>query len=180
MTNLCRSLEAEHRVIEMVLDAIERETDAIDGGKAVDRAFFERVLAFIREFADGLHHRKEEQALFPRMVAAGVPNEGGPVGVMLYEHEQGRACVRAMAEALEQAEAGDAAARAGLVAAARQYVELLRAHIVKEDCVLFPMAEDLFSPKQRTEIEAHFAAAEQVDPHKDEQYRKWAMDAGER
>lgn len=178
MTNLCRSLEAEHRVIENVLAALEREADVVEGGKAVDGAFFERALAFIREFADGLHHQKEEQVLFPRMVASGVPEEGGPVGVMLHEHQEGRACVRAMAEALEGAAAGDAAARTALVSAARSYVELLRGHILKEDHVLFPMADDLFAEAQQKEVLAGFEQAEAVNPERDGRHRSWADSVG--
>jgi hemerythrin-like domain-containing protein len=70
------------------------------------------------------------------MVSAGVPERGGPVGVMLAEHELGREEVRAMAAAIQprvQAEA--------FAAAAQRYSALLRAHIMKENNILFPMAE---------------------------------------
>lgn len=174
MTKLCSSLEAEHRIIEKVLTALERESVRIEAGGAIDRSFFEKALAFIREFADGLHHQKEEQALFPKMVAAGVPKEGGPVGVMLADHEEGRGFVRAMAASLEAAAAGDAKARTRLLTAARGYVDLLRAHIVKEDHVLFPMADQVFNATQQNEIRDLFAAAEQVDPARDQAHRAWA------
>jgi len=173
MTNLCSSLESEHRLIEQVLSALEREADLIDAGNAVDADFFTKALAFIREFADGLHHQKEEQTLFPKLVEVGVPREGGPVGVMLADHENGRSFVRAMAASLEAAASGDTRARSALLAAARSYVDLLRAHIMKEDGVLFPMAEQLLDSSQQDEMQSRFAEAERVNPDRDHGHRLW-------
>jgi hemerythrin-like domain-containing protein len=160
MSELCRSLEAEHRVIERVLEALDMNTEAVAAGAPVDKAFFTEAIAFVREYADGVHHQKEEQVLFPRLVAAGVPREGGPVGVMLYEHDEGRRLVRIMYEALAGASAGDTKARATLVDATRQYVTLLRAHIQKEDMILFPMADRIIPIRQREIVQTGFAQAE--------------------
>ena len=96
MARLCASLEAEHRVIEKVLDALDRELERLGSGGSVNEGFFEQAVAFIREFADGLHHQKEEQLLFPQVTKAGVPEDEGPVGVMLEEHRQGRELVGQM------------------------------------------------------------------------------------
>jgi hypothetical protein len=63
---------------------------------------------FFRNFADRCHHSKEEDELFPKMVEHGIPKEGGPIGVMLMEHDQGRAFVRGMSEAAEQQQLYDA------------------------------------------------------------------------
>ena len=67
------------------------------------------------------------------MVKAGVPSEGGPIGVMLEEHTQGRVLVQAMA----------AAGPAERPAVARRYIRLLRDHIEKENGVLFPLADSI-------------------------------------
>jgi hemerythrin-like domain-containing protein len=175
MSDLCESLEAEHRMIELVLDALERETRKVVSGAGVDREFFTKAIIFVREFADGLHHQKEESILFPHMAEAGVPREGGPIGVMLYEHDEGRHCVRQMSQALDQAAAGDAQARRALSEAALDYVALLRAHIMKEDQVLFPMADRVFDERQKGTVRAGFSEAEAADPRRDEAHRTWAQ-----
>ncbi|MGD0266766.1 MAG: hemerythrin domain-containing protein, partial [Candidatus Methylomirabilota bacterium] len=36
------------------------------------------------------HHGKEENLLFKTMVDRGFPRQGGPIAVMLHEHETGR------------------------------------------------------------------------------------------
>ena len=174
MSDLCQSLEAEHRTIERVLDALEREAKKVTGGAAVDKEFFTKAITFVREFADGLHHQKEESVLFPRMAEAGVPKDGGPIGVMLYEHDEGRHFVRGMSESLEAAASGDAQAREALVRSAFGYAALLRAHIMKEDQVLFPMADHVFNERQKGSIREAFVEAEAVDPRRDDAHRKWA------
>jgi hemerythrin-like domain-containing protein len=129
MTTPTDVLRDEHRVILRALELVERAIAPAD--EPVADRWWTDLVAWLRAFADENHHAKEERSLFPALVKAGVPVEGGPVGVMLEEHAQGRALVAAMA-----GERG--AARA---AAARQYIALLRAHIDKENDVLFPLAD---------------------------------------
>jgi len=137
-------LRAEHRNILKVLDVLER---LLDRGSQADWDFdsLEDCIAFFRLFADACHHGKEEDLLFPELEARGMPKEGGPIGVMLMEHERGRAFVAQMARAIPKARAGDEDDLARLANAGRGYVDLLRNHIVKEDNVLFNMADQLVS-----------------------------------
>lgn len=138
-------LSNEHRVIEIVLTSLERiAARASETGRlSADAA--EQALDFFRTFADGCHHGKEEKHLFPAMVAKGVPERGGPVGVMLVEHDQGRRHIRAMSEQIDAASRGDADSIDRFVAEANAYVAMLRAHIMKEDQILFPLADRIMS-----------------------------------
>ncbi|HEY1340204.1 MAG TPA: hemerythrin domain-containing protein [Bryobacteraceae bacterium] len=151
-------LSQEHRRIEARLDALEREIAAAERGGPFRRVFFEEALDFFRDFADGLHHAKEENLLFPRMAERGVPVEGGPIGVMLSEHEQGRAYLRAVRENLDAAERGDRTALRQVFGNAAGYIGLLRAHIQKEDNILFRIARMALSPADVAELEERFAA----------------------
>jgi hemerythrin-like domain-containing protein len=175
MSDLCQSLEAEHRVIERVLGALERETKKAAGGAPVDKEFFTQAITFVREFADGLHHQKEESVLFPTLTEAGLPRDGGPVGVMLYEHDEGRKLIRQMSQSLEAAAAGDAQARQTLLRSAGNYVALLRGHIIKEDQVLFPMSDQILSDAQKGTVRKAFAEAEAAHRQRDAAHRAWAQ-----
>lgn len=134
-------LSQEHRVIERVLDALQSAAQTVEAGGEISPTFFIEATDFIRGFADGCHHRKEEGVLFKMMADNGMPVQGGPVGAMLYEHELGRQYTRGLRSAAEQWRAGDASARQRVVENALGYVHLLRQHIVKEDTILFPMAD---------------------------------------
>jgi hemerythrin-like domain-containing protein len=133
-------LMQEHRVIERVLTALEAAANRAEAQEPIRPSFFADAADFIRNFADGCHHQKEEGVLFKAMEAAGMPADDGPIAVMLAEHEQGRLYTRDMADAAAKWAAGDAGARRATVTAARAYTALLREHILKEDSVLFPMA----------------------------------------
>jgi hemerythrin-like domain-containing protein len=160
----------EHRVIEGVLAALETAAQRLEAGQAVRLGFFLDAADFIKYFADGCHHHKEEGVLFKAMVAGGMPNEGGPIGVMLSEHELGRAYSRAMRAAALQLDAGDQTARSAVVYDARAYTELLRQHIVKEDSVLFPLASRVIPADVQQQLMADFEQAEFAEPGVREKY----------
>jgi hemerythrin-like domain-containing protein len=143
-------LRDEHRVILRALDMLEMAAAQLARGRPLPDGWWPEIVAWLRSFADKNHHAKEEAALFPAMVKAGVPSEGGPIAVMLEEHERGRALVRAM-------EAGGAVARA---AKAREYVALLREHIDKENGVLFPMADAVLDDRAQGALTREFEAVE--------------------
>ena len=153
-------LSSEHRVIERVLAALESVADRLETGQPVRPWFFLEAADFIKGFADGCHHVKEEGVLFPAMTASGLPKQGGPVGVMLMEHEQGRAFTRGMRAAAERLQAGETAASAEVLANARGYAALLRQHIQKEDGVLFPMADQVIPAEQHETIFEGFETVE--------------------
>jgi hemerythrin-like domain-containing protein len=153
-------LMQEHRVIEQVLDSLQAATLAVENGSSVRPAFFIDAADFIRGFADGCHHHKEEGVLFRMMESHGLPTQGGPVGMMLHEHELGRKYTRGMRVAAEKWEQGDESARAEVVANASAYVALLRQHIQKEDHILFPMADRVIPLSAHPEVVAGFEHVE--------------------
>jgi hemerythrin-like domain-containing protein len=156
------ALRSEHTVILLVVDAMERQVAAIRSGEGFDAGAVEKMLQFTREFSDGSHHAKEEKVLFPTLQEAS-PMANGPVSVMLHEHDQGRAFVRAVAAALPAAAAGDDAARTTVADNLAGYAALLRAHIDKEDEVLFPFAERTLSADDTARLAGEFARIEEEE-----------------
>jgi hemerythrin-like domain-containing protein len=153
-------LRHEHQLILMVLGAAEREAGTIAGGGVADADRLAAFVDFIRNFADHCHHVKEEDLLFVRMGEKGFPLQGGPVAVMLHEHELGRAHVKAVADNIAAAAAGVAAARTVVVEHLAAYAALLRQHISKEDNILYPMADQVFSEEDQAALAADFERVE--------------------
>jgi hemerythrin-like domain-containing protein len=148
-------LRREHEQIQKALAALVAVAERAEAGESVARTEVDQLLDFFRRFADRCHHAKEENALFPALEARGFPPRGGPVAVMMHEHELGRALLRSIEEATPGCN-GDVAARARFAGAARSYESLLVAHIHKENQILFPMAERVLDDEADTRILALF------------------------
>ena len=144
-------LREEHEVILRALGILERFGRDMQQGKSVNPESLRWLADFFKSFADRCHHGKEEQLLFPVLEKLGVPREGGPIGVLLGEHEEGRALVRAFAEADPRT----------APQAIRRFVDLLRDHISKENEVLFPMSDLILPPQQQQELMNAFEKVEQ-------------------
>jgi hemerythrin-like domain-containing protein len=152
-------LMQEHDVIIRVLAALETETAKARAGKSTPE-FFLDAADFIKGFADGCHHAKEEGVLFKYMEAAGIPAQNGPIAVMLADHEQGRLFTRQMRAAALRWQTGDAAAVGEVVENASGYIQLLRGHIFKENNILFPMADRAIPAGKHAEIDEAFEHVE--------------------
>jgi hemerythrin-like domain-containing protein len=150
----------EHRIIERVLSCLEAISRQAKSAGRLDEHSAKDAVAFFRNFADRCHHGKEEAHLFPALEAKGFPREGGPTGVMLHEHEQGRAHVRGMDENIEAAAKGDAAALRRFIDHAEGYVALLREHIYKEDHILFQLADRTLTEEEQQKLLDAFGKVE--------------------
>ncbi len=156
-------LTSEHRVIEQVLACLEKINERALAEGRLDAASAQEAIDFFRVFADGCHHRKEERHLFPTLEAAGLVREHGPTGVMLAEHESGREHIAAMARVTDAASRGDREALRSFADHACGYINLLRAHIAKEDLCLFPMANHLLEGEAERGLLASFEKVERDD-----------------
>jgi hemerythrin-like domain-containing protein len=153
----------EHRVIERVLASLTLLCDQLEEDGELRLAVFLDAADIMKGFADICHHCKEEGVLFPAMERSGVARQGGPIGVMLAEHEEARRLTGAMGEAAEKLAAGDASAKFGVLQNARDYVALLEQHILKEDSILFPMADEVLGEEKRRDLDEAFAIAEREE-----------------
>jgi hemerythrin-like domain-containing protein len=157
MSKAIDELKHDHDAILSSLSILDAMVGRLGKPNAPDADALRSYLGFLKEFADKCHHGKEEGILFPALTAAGMPSEGGPVGVMLHEHVEGRAFIQQMEKAL----AGKLDAHA-FSQAATGYAELLRAHIAKENEVLFPMAERMLPAAQLEQIKGRFEQHEET------------------
>lgn len=145
-------LKAEHQIILRVIRVLRRLVDRSERGDGFDQPALTRCVEFFRLFADACHHAKEEDLLFPVLESRGIPKDGGPIGVMLYEHSVARQLTAQMTEALETVRNNETEGRRRFHAAAHQYIELLTNHIFKEDNVLFNMGDRVMSEDDQTAL----------------------------
>jgi hemerythrin-like domain-containing protein len=155
-----RVLMDEHRFIERFLGAARgcaaRLADL--SSAAPPRADLLRIATFIREYADALHHGKEEEILFATMVERGFSSATGPLAVMLADHVEGRRLTGVLREIGGRAGEWAEEERREAAAALAEYAMLLSAHIRKEDQILYPMAEQALAGESWEKVTARCAA----------------------
>ncbi|QQS51264.1 MAG: hemerythrin domain-containing protein [Bacteroidota bacterium] len=154
MKNITQILSDEHQTILKVIDAALQECEAIEKGKAIEAGFFQKVIDFIKNYADKFHHAKEEDILFKAMLENIEHLHCNPIPVMLHEHDEGREYVKGMELGLANSDTGQ------ILENARGYCYLLQQHIYKEDNVLYPMAEEALSDEQKDAVNQKYQKVE--------------------
>ena len=150
------ALMDEHRVIERALKTLTAYARAVANGADLPRADLAGLASFLREYADAYHHGKEEDILFRAMVDNGMPENSGPLAVMLSEHTEGRRLTGVLSDLAAGEAAWDPEERRRLLFAATGYARLLSEHIQKEDRLLYPMARHMLQDDVWQEIESGF------------------------
>jgi hemerythrin-like domain-containing protein len=156
MKTATENLENDHvyilRLTEVIMAMVEN--------RSKDISHFELVVDLIRKFADGLHHAKEEDLLFPLLGEKGFSPDQGPVAVMLSEHTQGRYFVKGALEGIKEFKNGNQGELQSIYENLDNYATLLQNHISKENNILFRMADRVFSDEEQRRLLVQFSALE--------------------
>lgn len=156
MGKATQDLRNEHDAILHVFTILDNVLSLNTKSNADNLQFGNELVYFLKIFADKCHHGKEEDILFKELENKGVPNEGGPIGAMLQEHQQGREYIALMNKSLESKDL------ANFKNTAIKYRDLLRSHIAKENNVLFMMADKLLDDKKQDELYERFENHEET------------------
>jgi hemerythrin-like domain-containing protein len=156
MNTATKNLEDDHVHILRLIDVMEYIVEH----QGSDIAHIETIVEIIRNFADGLHHAKEENLFFPFLATKGFSSQQGPVAVMLHEHVLGRNFVKSIAVNIELFKKGDRTALGEIHKNMQGYSDLLRNHIGKENNILFRMADNVLSEADHHQLLYRFEEAE--------------------
>jgi hemerythrin-like domain-containing protein len=145
-----KSLISDHETILSAVHILDEMVSEIESGREINHDDIRILLTFFREFADGVHHVKEEAVFFPALMLADRKLQKGPLRIMNDEHERGRALTAAMTAALDHDDTKD------FLIYARRYINLLSDHIEKEHRVLFEIAERVLTDEEDENIADDF------------------------
>ena len=153
---LCKGLQQlkeEHSFLREKLDEL------LEGGQSLEKQqvqeenvteFVQKVRTFFNELET--HSKKEETVLFP-MMETYLGKDGGPIAVMEYEHEQARKTLQLfMDESKNHLSAQDNDTIRTVLSYAIQAYSLLSVHFMKEENVLFPMADQMLSEEEKATL----------------------------
>ena len=151
-------LKSEHRSISAVLHALKELARMAHDATARPRfQVLRSMLRYIDEYPEKLHHPKEDEHLFARLVAR-APEARLLVEELQAEHEEGARLIRELERALLFMEEGWPVGAREFRNAVDAYAEFHWKHMRKEEQQLLPLAERKLTAEDWKAIDAAFAA----------------------
>jgi uncharacterized protein len=147
----------DHQTTEQVFEAVER---ALAGPAEPAPGLLRDAGRYLAEYVDGCHNKKEENHLFPLIEQRGIPRHGGPLAVMLMEHEQNRVLLSQLTPLIDAYVAGDAGVLRELRTVFAEYAALMKNHFWKENDILYPMARRVMNAADGQAVVAGIEATE--------------------
>ena len=147
----------DHQTTERVFDAVGNALARLEGP---GMRLLLKAREYFTEYVDGCHNKKEENHVFPLAERQGIPRHGGPLAVMLGEHEESRHALDSLSEQIDRYVAGAPDALAGVREAFDAYSTLLKSHFWKETDILYPMIRRVIGEGEAAELLAGIEAIE--------------------
>lgn len=158
MKQSLRIIHAEHRALAAMLNGLRQLVEGIDKGRLKpDFGLFRKMIEYIDQVPEKVHHPKEDQYLFARLRLRS-PEAVPVIERLEAEHRVGDARIRALEAALDAYEQRGAAGFAGFQAAVVAYIEAEWRHMNAEEHEIFPLAERDLQADDWAAIDAAFLA----------------------
>ncbi|MEO8544654.1 MAG: hemerythrin domain-containing protein [Burkholderiaceae bacterium] len=153
-----RIIRDEHSALAAMLRSLlmmvqRGPSDAPDKFFDVVRA----MLFYIDEFPERLHHPKESELLFPRVLQL-APQVAPVIERLEKDHLRGEAAVRELQHQLLAWELMGESRREAFDAASRDYVRFYLEHMRLEEVEILPQAERALGAEDWAELDAAFAS----------------------
>jgi len=133
------SLILEHQLIARLGDALEAYAEQTRAGRPPDPAHLGLFAAAFTDFAECIHHEKEESILLPLLVRRGVRWDAGALPCVRRDHRQETYLIDVLRQAGERTASWHAEDRRHIAAAAQALVDFQRHHHALETSELFPL-----------------------------------------
>ena len=163
-TSALQVIRNEHTALAAVLRSLSMMIVHGPGGDP-ERFFnvLRAMLFYIDEFPERLHHPKESELLFPKLVRA-APELAPVIRRLEADHQEGEHKVRELQHQLLAWELVGDSRRAAFVDAATEYVRFYLEHMRTEETQLLPAADRLLRRSVRDRSELDEAFSRNLDP----------------
>ncbi len=154
------TLIKEHAHILLGIDCLEMARDELEQNRQPPADFFHTAVLFFSEYADKLHHYKEEYLLFSVLALKKGGNIDLELGSLRHQHELNRRCIKKIKDSLKGYEASSEIAITTLLENLAAYISILKRHIYREDHLFFSMAKAELSKDEKRQLKTQFEEEE--------------------
>lgn len=142
-------LMIEHRLIQQMLNLIQRKLEVVERTQSIDPYFVDTAVDFIQIYADRTHHGKEEDILFRDLRKKHLSKEDLQVmDELIADHIFCRSTTKKLIEANEHYRRGDKDSLDKITTHLKTLVEFYPHHIKNEDEIFFPASRAYFSDEE--------------------------------
>lgn len=159
MAKAINIMKTEHLSLNTVMHVLNQLVLDLESGRLtaddVDYELFERILNYIEEFLDTMHHPKEDQYLFPALLKR--TSECNDVILELQEqHRMGVENRKRLEIHLQGMKDKHPGQIEKLIEALKDYLQTHRDHLKLEDRVIIPLAERVLTDEDWAVIDEAF------------------------
>jgi hemerythrin-like domain-containing protein len=154
------TLLKEHKICRLVLDAAAREIEATRKSGHVNVENVDGLVDFFHFFTTECHEPKEGQLLFNKLAQRGVSTEEGLLAELIREHRDLIDRLGSMEGHAGKASKGGRKAVTVFCDESDAYIALMRAHMAREEELLFPMVCHVLTQRDHEELARAFESVE--------------------
>ncbi len=165
MTKALDIMKREHLSLNTVLHVLNQLLLDLESGNLtaddVDYELFEKIMAYIEEFLDTMHHPKEDKYLFPTLLAK-TDEANDVIHELMEQHKMGvehRKRLEIHLQAMKDKHPGQVEK---VIDALKDYLVAHRQHMKLEDSVVIPLAERVLTEEDWAPIDEAFG--DNTDP----------------
>jgi hemerythrin-like domain-containing protein len=134
-------LRKEHDLITEAVKLANRVKNDLESGKEVDSDELLSIDDFFTHFADGVHHRKEEQIMFKALLNVSKSHEfDNDVSVLTKQHGEARDILRRLNGMTKKYVGGDKSVKEDLMIVIGELATMYSKHVDKENGIFFDEA----------------------------------------
>jgi hemerythrin-like domain-containing protein len=154
------AVQCAHRSAEAVVQTILAVADSLEQGRRIEISLLQKVVAFLRTFADQCQEAEEDALLFPALEAKCSPSDAGMIENLKNDHQKLVTLTSELSVATDEYVAANGSAKEHLTSCLRRLTALYREYIWNEDHIVLPLAEKILSPE---ELNALFQAFQGIE-----------------
>lgn len=157
MSRTLAIIQREHRALAAVLYTFDHVLADLRAGEIEpDFTLFDLMLDYVQDFPDRFHHPKEDEVLFP-LVLARAPETKGMIADLQTQHHEGVRLTNDLKWKLDAWKKDPKGGLAAFDAAARQFIDWQRKHMAKEERTVMPAAREKLTAEDWAKADAAFA-----------------------
>ena len=156
--SILQGLHEDHVNMSKLAALVAAQLTEFEDGAQADYELLEDIMSYVTAYPDTYHHPTED-VVFARLRQA-APEAGRDIDLLLAEHEELIACGREFLHTIRSVEEEAVVTRAEFLATGRSYLDLLAAHMNREETGLFKLAAEHLST---TDWEAIGASVEAME-----------------